>query len=370
MILSNPIYDVVFKALMSDPDVAKGIIGRVLGREIIKLNFSHQEHPVREHLAQDGQSIMLMRMDFTALIKDEHGKEMQILIEIQKAKLSQDITRFRRYLGSQYLQATDIESKPNFIQSSHLPIFTIYLLNFCLNVNGNVTRLKKSEPDMSKDQTHESSCVDKKTQKEFHFHPPLVRIERRYVDVSDGNSEISPKYRSDFIESLTHDSFIVQIPLLSRSPKTPLERTFGLFNQRLIRGEDKHRLILDDGSPLLTNDPLLEKIARTLVRINADTESEKRMEQEDILQEDIERTIRKLEFNIEEIEAEKKEALIGEKKAREGKQQAEQREQQAQEEKQQAQEEKQEFNQIAIQALIEAGLTEEQAKGALKKSLK
>ena len=106
MIISDPIYDVVFKLLMSDTDIAKGTIGRVIGRDVLKLNLSHQEHAVREHTKEDGESITLMRMDFSALIKDEFGKEIQVLIEIQKAKLIQDLTRFRRYLGSQYLKTT------------------------------------------------------------------------------------------------------------------------------------------------------------------------------------------------------------------------------------------------------------------------
>ena len=77
MIISNPIYDVVFKLLMSETDIAKEIISRVIGRDVLKLNLSHQEHAVREHTKEDGESITLMRMDFSALIKDEFGKEIQ-----------------------------------------------------------------------------------------------------------------------------------------------------------------------------------------------------------------------------------------------------------------------------------------------------
>ena len=360
MIISNPIYDVVFKLLMSETDIAKEIISRVIGRDVLKLNLSHQEHAVREHTKEDGESITLMRMDFSALIKDEFGKEIQVLIEIQKAKLTQDLTRFRRYLGSQYLKTTDIEEAPDFINSTHLPIFTIYLINFCLDVNGKVHRQssERNEP-------------------EDHFHPPFLRISRTYKNAV--TNELLPAERqSDFIEALTHDAFVVQIPRLPDVPKTPLERAFSLFNQRLIR-EDKHRLILEGEASLSPKDALTEKMARVLFKISASKEIEERMNQEDILQEDIERSIKKLEHDIKEVQKEKEEAQKRESIERKEKQEAQKEKEEAQEresiekkekevaqkEKEEAQKEKEGILQQAIQALMKTGLSEENARKAL-----
>jgi TATA-binding protein-associated factor Taf7 len=163
--------------------------------------------------------------------------------------------------------------------------------------------------------------------------------------------------QSDFIEALTHDAFVVQSPRLPDVPKTPLERAFSLFNQRLIR-EDKHRLIIEGEASLSPKDALTEKMARVLFKISASKEIEERMNQEDILQEDIERAIKKLEHDIREAQREKEEAQkreITERKEKE----------EAQKGKEEAQREKEGILQQAIQALMKTGLSEENARKAL-----
>ena len=42
---------------------------------------------------------------------------------------------------------------------------------------------------------------------------PVVKVNRQYIDLAD-NSELS--IREEFIESLTHDSYIIQIPQLKK----------------------------------------------------------------------------------------------------------------------------------------------------------
>ena len=224
---------------------------------------------------------------------------------------------------------------PNFISSTHLPIFTIYLLNFCLGVHRQDS--ERNEP-------------------EDPFHPPFLRISRTYKNAV--TNELLPAERqSDFIEALTHDAFVVQIPRLPDVPKTPLGRAFSLFNQRLIR-EDKHRLILEGEASLITKDALTEKMARVLSKISASKELEERMNQEDILQEDIERSIKKLEHDIREAQKEKEESQKRETVEREEKEKA-------QKEKEEAKKEEEGILQQAIQALMKTGLSEENARKAL-----
>ena len=67
---------------MAETDIDKEIISRVIGRDVLKLNLSHKEHAVREHTKEDGESITLRTMDFSALIKDEFGKEIQVLLDV------------------------------------------------------------------------------------------------------------------------------------------------------------------------------------------------------------------------------------------------------------------------------------------------
>ena len=46
MIIANPIYDVAFKYLMEDLDIAKGVISRIIQQNVEALQFSAQEGTV------------------------------------------------------------------------------------------------------------------------------------------------------------------------------------------------------------------------------------------------------------------------------------------------------------------------------------
>jgi len=302
MLIANPIYDVVFKLLMSDLDVAKGFISRILGRQITTLQFSSQEVPIKE-MDHEGQTITLMRMDFSATVLDERGRATNVLIEIQKAKIPADIGRFRYYLGEQYKTRTDAKTPSGQSDPSHLPIFTIYILNFSL------------DKDL----------------------PPLIRIQRDYKNAATQES-LGTEIHDEFIESLTHDSFIAQISKLPPKPVEVLERTFALFNQKLMRGENRHQLYLDDGTPL-QDDELIAKMTRILHQAVAEPKIAKQMEHEDVLQQDLERSLRKMKVKIEELELENEAARSREQEER--RQKEEEREQKEEERKQKEEERKQ-----------------------------
>ena len=42
MVIANPIYDTVFKYLMEDLDIAKGVLSIILNTEIVELNVKSQ----------------------------------------------------------------------------------------------------------------------------------------------------------------------------------------------------------------------------------------------------------------------------------------------------------------------------------------
>ncbi len=44
VIIANPIYDIVFKYLMANLDVARGVISTIIAEEIVVLDFKSQEH--------------------------------------------------------------------------------------------------------------------------------------------------------------------------------------------------------------------------------------------------------------------------------------------------------------------------------------
>ena len=185
MHIANPIYDVVFKYLMSDGKIARLLIGAIIEEEILELHFNPQEYST----TIESPSLTVYRLDFCATIKTENGSK-QILIEIQKAKFATDIMRFRKYLGDHYAQK----------DNNALPIISIYFLGYSLNIEA-----------------------------------PLIQVKRHYYDVIGDHKEIHQK--SKFIESLTHNSYIIQIPHLSLRFKTDIEILLSVFDQQTITAD-------------------------------------------------------------------------------------------------------------------------------------
>lgn len=202
MIIANPIYDVVFKKMMENERVAKFFIGTLLNQTIETIEVKPQEFTYTDELA----GLAVFRLDFIATIKTEHGEQKKVLIEIQKAKNQIDLMRFRNYLAEQYKKEDVINN-----QKSILPITTIYILGFKL-------------PEI------ESACI---------------KVERNYKDLI--NNTIIDK-KSDFIEKLTHDSFIVQVDRITNNYATTLDKLLSIFEQqhfiddKKITKEFKHDL--------------------------------------------------------------------------------------------------------------------------------
>ncbi len=201
MQIANPIYDVVFKYLMDDNKIAKLFISTIIGKEIEELLFKPQERVV--NLEQ--RSFTVYRLDFSAKIKI--GEEYrQVIIEIQKAKFATDIMRFRKYLGEQYLNKdnTYTVQKEKEIIKRAIPIISIYFLG------------------------HKLENIENSG----------IRVERKYYDIITGD-EIAAK--EDFIESLTHDSYVIQIPQLTEKRRTELEILLSVFDQSNIT--ENHHII-------------------------------------------------------------------------------------------------------------------------------
>ena len=186
MVIANPIFDIVFKRMMENERVAKFFIGTLLGQIIETIEVKPQEFTYTDKLA----GLAVFRLDFVATIKTETGEQKKVLIEIQKAKNQIDLMRFRNYLAEQY-------KKEDFVNNEKtiLPITTIYILGFKL-------------PEIE---------------------TPCIKVERNYKDLV--NNKIIDK-KSDFVEKLTHDSFIVQVDRITNSYSTKLEKLLSLFEQQ------------------------------------------------------------------------------------------------------------------------------------------
>lgn len=186
MIIANPIYDVVFKRLMENDRVVKFFIGTLLDEIIETVEVKPQEFTYSDEMA----GLAVFRVDFIATIKTENGTFKKVLIEIQKAKNHIDLMRFRNYLAEQY-KKEDIVNNEKVI----LPITTIYILGFKL-------------PEIE---------------------TPCLKVERNYLDKV--NKTIL-ETKSDFIEKLTHDSFIVQVDRITDRYLTRLDKLLSIFEQR------------------------------------------------------------------------------------------------------------------------------------------
>lgn len=245
MLIANPIYDGVFKYLMEDEESAKLLLSAIIGQKVISINFMPQEHTGEVDVER--QTITVYRMDFAAKVETPEGAK-SVLIEIQKAKYAADIMRFRKYLGEQYAKRQEA-----------LPIVTIYFLGYALE----------------------------------HTDAPVIKVNRVYEDLIS-HKEI--KVKEEFIESLTHDSYVIQIPYLDSNHKNELESLLSIFDQKRQSYGDKHILSIDEDS----YPSHYRRLIRRLVKATAEPVVKKKMELEDEFLEELENMERRAEQKLEE----------------------------------------------------------------------
>ena len=217
MQVANPIYDTVFKYLMSDSRIAKAILSSIIGEKIEELDFQPQEYTLKAGIDKTEidrtlEQLRVCRIDFGAKIKTDNGYKT-VIIELQKAKLSTDIMRFRQYLGKMYENPENsYEVKSN---SDKLPnqkkarqIYCIYFLNY------------------------EVGFGDR----------PVIEV--GYI-VRDRWTKQEITEKNEFIESLTHNSWIIQVQKLKGKRRDETEKLLSIFDQDNLTN-DQHILNVDD----------------------------------------------------------------------------------------------------------------------------
>ncbi len=70
LLIANPIYDSVFKALLEDLETARGFVSVLTGMKVVQLQLLAQEHAHRD--SQTGE-MKVFRLDFCATIETEGG---------------------------------------------------------------------------------------------------------------------------------------------------------------------------------------------------------------------------------------------------------------------------------------------------------
>lgn len=273
-IIANPIYDAVFKFLMEDKKVARILLSALLKKDIIDLEMRRHEYTSMEHTR-----ISLFRIDFSAKVRETDGSEHLVLIELQKTWLITETLRFRQYLGTQYLNKENIIEEKNVLGQKRtygLPIISIYILGHSL---GDLTE-------------------------------PVIYVRRRYLDYDD-NVLSSP---DRFIESLTHDSIIVQIPFLTGRTRNRLERLLSVFDQEYRQPDSEHYLEIDEEHL----DEEVKCVVHRLLKAAAAPDVRRAMEIEDEILSEIEDRdttimIKNKEIEQKEQEIEQKEQVIEQK---------------------------------------------------------
>lgn len=193
MVIANPKYDVVFKRMMENEKVAKFFIGTLLEETIETIEVKPQEFTYSDELS----ALAVFRLDFIATIQTKTGERKKILIEIQKAKNQIDLMRFRKYLVEQYKKEDTVNNVKVI-----LPITTIYILGFKLN----------------------------------EIETPCLKVERNYIDHINKSSL---QTTCDFVEKLTHDSYIVQVDRITDRYHTTLDKLLSIFEQSNFVDDDK-----------------------------------------------------------------------------------------------------------------------------------
>ncbi len=222
IVIPNPIYDVVFKYLMEDNLSAKIILSTLINEKIKKLTFRPISHAEKIQGPNSDKKIKLFHLDFTALIEKPNGKEELIMIEIQKANNAGDIFRFKQYICANFQQKQEVEitnPKTEAIEKINKPIrlIPIFILNF---------RIENEVNDL------------------------IIHTKRRKIGVFKG---IELQKNNDFIDNLSFDMLVVQLPNLSKIKdndykndeyKTNLYHLLRLFDQQAKDKDNRHRLLI------------------------------------------------------------------------------------------------------------------------------
>ncbi len=235
--IANPIYDSVFKYLMEDERIAKTLLSALLKKEVVAVDMRRNEYTngMRDNIS-------MFRIDFGAYVKEDDGSVHLVLIELQKTWLETETLRFRQYLGAQYSNPENVP-KENNKGGFAIPMVAIYLLG------------------------HRVGDIQE----------PILYVQHKPYDY-DGN-EVTEGVPNAFVESLIHDSIIVQIPLLHGQVNNRLEKVLSVFDQQYQDSTSRQMLSLND-TPY-ENDEDMQYILRRLLMAATDARLRQDMNVED-----------------------------------------------------------------------------------------
>ena len=234
--IANPIYDTVFKYLLEDNRIVKTLLSALLKKDVV-------EAEVRKHEYTNGtrDKISMFRIDFGAKVRESDGKEHLILIELQKTWLETETLRFRQYLGAQYANPENM--RPDDPRGYGIPMVTVYLLGHCVG----------------------------------EIEEPVLYVSHRSCDYE--GREVTKGLPDPFVESLVHDSIIVQIPRLHGNVNNRLEKVLSVFDQS--RKDKSNHQVMDIDEDAYSGDEEMLRIVHRLLAAASDSKLRQDMNVED-----------------------------------------------------------------------------------------
>jgi hypothetical protein len=207
---------------MSDSRVAKSFLSAIIGEQIVDLAFTTTEYVLkpgtdRSLVDRTLEQITVCRFDFAAKIETGQGDFKTVIIELQKAKFATDIMRFRRYLGTMY-QSAENTSDSKRVKARQ--IYCIYLLNYEIGLSDS----------------------------------PVIKVDYTVSDLTTGKPLNA---RNEFISSLNHKSWIIQVRQLKEKRRNELENLLSIFDQDSI---------VDDGHILKVDEDQFPDVYRHIIR--------------------------------------------------------------------------------------------------------
>ena len=235
--VANPIYDSVFKYLMEDERIARTVLSALLKKEVVEVQIRRNEYTngIRDNIS-------MFRIDFGARIRQDDGSLRLILIELQKTWLETETLRFRQYLGAQYANPENMvheEMRPPY----GIPMVAVYILG------------------------HRVGKID----------VPVLYVNHKPYDY-EGN-EVTEGLPDPFVDSLVHDSIIVQIPLLHGQINNRLEKVLSVFDQTNKEKDNRQLVELDDAN--YKDDADMQYILHRLLMASSDAQLRQDMNVED-----------------------------------------------------------------------------------------
>ena len=235
--VANPIYDSVFKYLMEDERIARTILSALLKKEVVEVQIRRNEYTNGYR-----DNISMFRIDFGARVRQDDGSLRLVLIELQKTWLETETLRFRQYLGAQYSNPENMvkeELRPPY----GLPMVAVYILGHRV---GNIN-------------------------------VPVLYVNHKPCDYE--GREVTEGLPDPFVDSLVHESIIVQIPLLHGQINNRLDRVLSVFDQANKEKDNRQVVELDEAK--YQDDADMQYILHRLVVASVDAQLRQDMNVED-----------------------------------------------------------------------------------------